>query len=251
MPSDADKVDWIKGDRYGLDIPAHAAALLDAGPEYLTTLFQKAGSLAKDNHISSINGSTVVNGGSTGSKLLISVAYHKHLPHLHDQLFVKFSRDFESKKRDAARYQMDLEIRFAQLSMEPEFPIVVPTCYFADFHGETGTGILVTQCIPFGMDGNEPQHAKAMDYRLPSPLSHYEALVRTLARLAAGSKHGNLGQSISALFPFRPEQLDVGVRHSDSPGELSRKIDGYIDFASRHPVPSSAGKRKHYAPEQS
>ena len=235
MPSDVNKFDWIKGDGYGLDIPAHADALLNAGPDFLTTLFQRAGSLSNSNHIKSITSSTVIEGGSTGSKLLIHVEYNDDLPHLHRQLFVKFSRDFSSKKRDAARYQMNLEVRFGQLSMEPEFPIVVPKCYFADFHGETGTGVLITQCIPFGVDGNEPQYAKAMDYRLPSPLSHYEALVKSLAKLAAESKTGEMGGKISQVFPFNPAQLDVGARRAESIDEIARKIDNYTEFALRYP----------------
>lgn len=235
MPSVVNKFDWMKGDCYGLDIPAHTDALLNAGPGLLTSLFQQAGSLSNGNCVKSIASSMVIEGGSTGSKLLIELEYGDDLPHLHRRLFVKFSRDFASKKRDAARYQMDLEVRFAQLSMEPDFPIVVPKCYFADFHTETGTGVLITQCIPFGVDSNEPQHAKAMDYRLPSPLSHYEALVKSLAKLAAESKKGAMGEKISQVFPFHPEQLDVGARRTDSIDEIARKIDSYAEFALRYP----------------
>lgn len=235
MPDDASRLNWVTGDSFGMKIPAHASALIDAGPEYLTALFQRAGTLSPDNRIVSITKSTVIRGGSTGSKLLLHVAYDSNATGLEQQLFVKFSRDFESKKRDAARYQMDLEIRFANLSMEPGFPIIVPTCYFADFHTATGTGILVTQCIPYGKGNTEPQHEKAKDYQLASPLPYYESLIKSLATLASESKKNGMAEKISSLFPFRPEQLDVGARQTDTADGVTRKVAAFIDFASHYP----------------
>ncbi|RLU02823.1 MAG: hypothetical protein D9N11_07265, partial [Ketobacter sp.] len=94
MPNDASRLDWVKGDSFGVEIPAHPDALIDAGPEYLTALFQRAGTLSQDNRIKAITRSTIIRGGSTGSKLLLHVAYESNVTGLEQQLFVKFSRDF-------------------------------------------------------------------------------------------------------------------------------------------------------------
>jgi hypothetical protein len=134
-----DKIDWINGDLFNLEMPAHSQALLAGGADYLTTIFHRSGSLSKDNRVATIDGYSEIYGGSTGRKLSLSVTYEIDSPHLHNDLFVKFSRDFDSPVRDAGRRQMELEVKFGLLSMNPEFPINVPTCYFSVFHNESGT----------------------------------------------------------------------------------------------------------------
>jgi hypothetical protein len=65
---------------------------------------------------------------------LLSVEYATAAPHLPQDLFVKFSRDFDDPGRDAGRFQMDFEVCLALLSRAVDFPIAVPTCLFADYH---------------------------------------------------------------------------------------------------------------------
>lgn len=150
--------------------------------------------------------------------MVIGVEYEKNLPHLHKHLFIKFSRDFDNVSRDAGRFQ-----------------IVVPVCYFADFHGKTGTGILITQCIPYGENGVSHQFEKALDYNIPDALSHYRTMIRTLARLAASSKHGAMQNRVDQLFPFEPNKLDVSTPKNEGVEQLRRKIDGCTQFINNYP----------------
>ena len=107
---------------------------------------------------------------------------------------------------------MESEIRFGALSSRADFPIVVPTAMFADYHRESGTGVLITERIPFGADGIEPQYEKCMDYEMPDQLGHYRALLTAVATLAGTQKAGRLRCSSSA-FTTDIEQLSVGERH--------------------------------------
>src|ERR1700755_338866 len=107
--------DWAPGDALGLQIPAHSDALREGGEDFLTRAFQAAGALPKDNKVTRITQFEDCPGGSTGRKLLLSVEYEKPAPDLHQDLFVKFSRDFDDELRDRARIQMELEVRFALL----------------------------------------------------------------------------------------------------------------------------------------
>lgn len=236
-----DRLDWVRGDLLGLDFPAHAAALLHGGAAYLTRAFRAAGVLEGGNSISRIRQCSEIAGGSTGRKLLLSVDYDKPAPGLHRELFVKFSRDFDDPRRDAARTQMEREVRFALLSLRPEFPIAVPACCCADYHRASGTGILITQRIAFGSHGIEPQHAKAMDYRMPDQLEHYRSLIRALARLAGTHKAGRLAASVERDFPFEPEALSVARRASYTPAQIAERVARYAAFAQARPrlVPQS------------
>ncbi|MCK9563977.1 MAG: hypothetical protein M0R02_14795, partial [Bacteroidales bacterium] len=112
-------IDWIRGDNTGLDFPAHSEALRQGGPAFLTRAFQTAGTLPADNSVTAITGFRETLGGSTGRKLLLSVEYAKPAPDLHQDLFVKFSRDFDDERRDQAKVQMELEVLFALLSRSP------------------------------------------------------------------------------------------------------------------------------------
>ncbi|WP_290580972.1 hypothetical protein [Ketobacter sp.] len=229
----------MTGDTYGLDIPAHPDALLKSGAAFLNRAFQHAASIHATGNasrsIESILDSQIIHAGSTGTKLLLTVEIAAATSRKKQRLFVKFSRDFSNEIRDASRQQMALEIRFAQLSQLPQFPIVVPTCYFADFQHRTGTGLMITECIPYGEGDVEPQRPKAMDYRLGDSLPYYRALIRNLARLAAASKNGSLRDEVERQFPFQPEQLDVGPRRALQPGQLEQNVDRYAQFCKTYP----------------
>lgn len=229
------RIEWIRGDSLGLDIPADSEALRAGGVAFLTEAFRAAGSLPHDNCVARITEFKEVSGGSTGRKLLLSVAYEKPSPDLHTDLFVKFSRDFDNAVRDQAKSQMELEVLFALLSSSPSFPIAVPVCYFSDYHHESGTGILITQRIPYDIDGVEPHYPKCLDYQMPDQLGHYRALITALARLAGTHKAGRLPDSVEKYFPFDPSKLVVSMRAPYTPEQISERIARYIQFATTYP----------------
>ena len=193
---------WVAGDQFGLAIPADPAALRDGGARFLTDAFRLAGALAADNAVTSITDFREVAGGSTGRKVVLSVEYDKAAPGLHTDLFVKFSRDFDNPGRDRGKTQMEPEVRFASLSQTPGFPIAVPSVLFGDYHRGTGTGILITERIHFGIKGIERKYHKCLDYEMPEALEHYRALLTALARLAGTHRSGRLPADLTAHFPL-------------------------------------------------
>lgn len=230
------RIDWIRGDSLGLDIPAHSEALRAGGPEFLTRAFRAAGAISADNSVTGITEFREISGGSTGRKLLLGVAYDKPRPDLHTELFVKFSRDFDDELRDAARVQMEREVLFALLSRSPDFPIAVPVCYFSDYHRDSGTGILINQRIAFGAAGTERHYSKCLDYRMPDQLGHYRALIRSLARLAGTHRAGHLPAVVESHFPFDPGSLAVSRRDPYTPGQIGERVVRYGEFAREYPA---------------
>jgi hypothetical protein len=227
--------DWITGDMLGMQIPAHSAALREGGAVFLTNAFRAAGVLTPDNLVTQITHFEECSGGSTGRKLLLSVAYAKPAPNLFNDLFVKFSRDFDNAIRDQARVQMELEVRFALLSRVPGFPIAVPRCFFADYHEASGTGILIAQRIAFGTDGIERHYDKCLDYEMPDPLAHYRALIKAIARLAGVHLAGRLPDSVAQQFPFDADKLSVSDRRPYTAKQLQNRVARYADFATKFP----------------
>jgi hypothetical protein len=227
--------DWVPGDTLRLQIPAHSAALRAGGEAFLTQAFRIAGVLAADNRVTRITQFEECPGGSTGRKLLLSVTYEKPAPELYADLFVKFSRDFDDEIRDRGKIQMELETRFAALSRIPEFPITVPKCFFADYHHDSGTGILITQRIKFGTGGVERHYAKCLDYEMPEPLEHYRVLIKALARLAGTFKAGRLPDSVAQQFPFDPSKLTVSDRTPYTARQLQNRVARLSEFAARFP----------------
>lgn len=228
-------IDWVTGDMLNLEIPAHSETLRAGGESFLTSAFQAAGALSADNRVSRITRFEECPGGSTGRKLLLSVEYEKPSAHLHRDLFVKFSRDFDDEIRDRARFQMELETQFALLSRSPDFPIAVPACYFSDFHRESGTGILITQRIAFGKGNIDRHYEKCLDYDMPEPLQHYRALIRALARLAGTHKAGRLPDIVEQKFPFDASKLSVSKRDPYTARQIRNRIARYADFAEHYP----------------
>ena len=162
-PEETETTHWVTGDGYGIHFPAHPRALRDGGTAFLTTAFQTAGVLAADNRVIAIDRCAEVGGGSTGRKLTLSVRYRRPAASLHTELFVKFSRDFDDPVRDRGRTQMEQEVRLAALALDEGFPIPVPRPQFADYHRESGTGILIAERIGFGANGIEPHYEKSLD----------------------------------------------------------------------------------------
>ena len=224
-------IDWIAGDTFGLAFPAHAEALRQGGARFLTDAFRAAGSLDADNAVTDVTSIAPCAGGGTGSKLMITVEYAQAGPPR--ELFVKFSRAFGHDIRDRQKVQMEGEVALALLSRQSGFPVRVPRCMFADYHRESGTGLLVTETIRFGEDGVEPQHVKCLDRDLPDPLGHYTALLRALARLAAAYHAGAFAEQ--ALAPLRHGALGVAAREPYAPEQLARRIERWREFAAACP----------------
>ncbi len=203
---DPERLDFVRGDTTHLAIPAHGRALRTAGEAFLTDALRTFGSISPQNRIARITRLEPFHGGNSGEKVLLTVEYQHPEPGLHTDLFVKFSRDFSDAFRDRRRHELAAEVRLAVLSRLPAFPIPVPAAYFADFHGESGTGMLITQRIAFGCGHIEPLHPKCRDHELSEPLAYYRAIVSTLARLAAAHKSGLLAPQVDAYFPFDAEK---------------------------------------------
>jgi len=172
---------WIRGDMFGLDIPADIDALVEGGEEFLTRAFRTSGALSNSNRVARIVQCEACFGGGTGSKALLALEYATPQENLPNKLFIKFSRNFHDAMRDRSKHMMVSEVKFAALSRTPQFPIPVPQCLFADVNEQSGTGLMITDRIAFG-NGIEPQYVKCMDYLTPAPLKHYEAIIKFTAR---------------------------------------------------------------------
>lgn len=220
---------WIAG------IPVHAEALRDGGIDFLTDAFRASGSLGIDNRVSRITEFRELRGGSTGRKLLLGVEYARPDPGLHRDLFVKFSRDLDDPIRDRGRTQMQLEVRFAELARAPGFPIVVPACCHAAYDDATGTGVLISERIAYGRDGIEPHYPKCLDHRMPEPLAHYEAVLRSIARLAGAQQGGRLPSALCARFRFDPGAATVAERASYTARQLNSRVERYATFSVQYP----------------
>ena len=227
-------IDWARGDRLGLDLPAHPDALLAGGPAFLTRAFHASGALAGDNAVVAITRIAEWAVGGTGAKVMFSVAYARDEPGLSTDLFAKFSRSFTDKTRDRVRFHMEPEVKLANLSRDPAFPIPVPKCAYADFHHASGTGIVITEQIPFGQGAVEPHHAKCMDQLLPEPLAHYRALVSTLALLSGTHKSGRLGPQVERDFPFDLEKMVVSRRNHYDAVQLADRAKRLAGFISQY-----------------
>jgi hypothetical protein len=226
---------WVTGDHFGLPIPADTAALRADGTAFLTNAFRASGVLNADTSVTGISRFEEVSGGSTGRKLLLGVEYDRPDGQPHTDLFVKFSRDLENPIRDSGKAQMESEVLFASLSRAPGFPITVPATQFADYHRDTGTGILINERIHFGANGIERQYHKCLDYEMPEPLDHYRALLTALARLVGYHRSGHLPAELAALFPPDIQAATVGERIPISADKLNRRLSRLAEFAHTSP----------------
>lgn len=226
-------VDFVRGDATGLAFPAHPEALRSAGPAFLTEAFRIYGALPSDNEVVAVERFEEVLGGSTGRKAVLTVRYADQ--GAGTDLFVKFSRDFDNAVRDLGRTQMEPETRLAALARAPGFPIVVPATQFADYHRDSGTGLLITERIPFGRGNIEPQYHKCLDYEMPAQAEHYRALLTAVARLAGTERSGRLPADLVAQFPVDLQAATVGQRPTVTAEQLDRKLTRLTEFVIAHP----------------
>lgn len=192
--------------------------------------------LPADNAVTAITQFEEFSGGSTGRKVLLGVEYLRQETAPSPELFVKFSRNFGDAVRDRGRTQMQFEIRFAALSASPGFPVAVPAPVFADYHAASATGILITERIPFGCNGIEPHYDKCLDYRLPDPVAHYEALLTAVATLAGAHKSGRLPAQLTTAFPVRVTAASVSEPPALDPARVEAQLVRFADFAASHPM---------------
>jgi hypothetical protein len=149
---------------------------------------------------------------------------------------VKFSRDFKDPIRDArGKFEMAGEVRLAAISRLPGFPINVPTAYFADYHHESKTGILITERIAFGTGGIEPYHPKCLDHEMAEPIAHYRVIVRSLARLAGAHKSGRLSHEIASRFPFNPAVAAASTTIPYDEQQLRLRVAQFAEFTANYP----------------
>jgi hypothetical protein len=235
MSSAADLLERVAGDATGIEFPAHPAALERAGPKFLTRAFHAFGSLPAGNAVTRIVRAEPCPGGSTGAKLLLEVDYARPNPSLHRRLFAKFSRDFADPRRDWQRTEMKNEAPFMAVSRLPGFPIRVPAAYFADYHDATGTGLIITEQVPYGELGIEPHRRKTLDHRtMDDPAPYYRAMVISLARLAGAHRSGRLSSDIDRAFPFDPVAGSADpIRYGAN--ELEAELQRCRSFARRCP----------------
>ncbi len=236
MTSDpSSHMDFFTGDYTGLAVPAHVEALREAGPDFLTRAFRAFGSIGADNAVARIVSLSHCPGGSTGAKLFMTVEYASAAPGLDTDLFVKFSRDFTDERRDRQRWEMQSEVPFEALTRVPGFPIRVPVAYFADFHAQTGTGLVITERIKYGEGSIEPHRRKCFDHlTMADPLPYYRQNLTALARLAAAHKSGSLASDIDERFPFDPVAASADPIPYDAAG-LQAELDICSDYAARAP----------------
>ena len=218
----------MTGDHSGLSIPADPDGLRAAGTAFLTEAFRAYGT---ENPVARITQFDEVPGGSTGRKVLLRVEYATPGPHT--DLFVKFSRDFDNPIRDRGKTQMESEVLFARLTREPDFPITVPVVHFADYHRQSGTGLLISERITFGVNGIDRHYDKCLDYQMPEPVEHYRALMVALGRLVGGHRSGRI--SVGDQFPIDMQAAQVGERAPIGPEKLTRRLDQFADLAAVGP----------------
>jgi hypothetical protein len=227
---------WVTGDHFGRSIPADPDALRAGGPGFLTEAFRAWGAMSDGNAVTRITGDQEIPEGSTGRKLLLEVEYENPEPSLTTELFVEFFRDAANPIRDRGKTQMEPEVRFAVLSRSPEFPIAVPRPQFADYHGDSGTGLLITERITFGANGIERQYHKCLDYEMPEPYEHYRALLAAIARLAGTHRSGRLPADLIGQFPIDLQAATVGKPPPFNADKLRRRLAQLAEFAQAHPA---------------
>ncbi len=114
---------------------------------------------------------------------------------------------------------------------------------FADYHRDSGTGVLITERIRFGDNGIECQYHKCLDYVMPEPLQHYRALLTALARLAGTHRSGRLPADLTTHFPVDVQAATVGERAPLSLPKLNRRLTQLSEFVETQPglMPPNVG----------
>ena len=234
---------WVVGENFGLEVPADAQTLIRGGTGFLTRAFRASGALADNNKVSRIVKAEEFFGGGTGKKLLLTVAYELPEPALPEQLFIKFSRNFANEVWDRARFMMISEANFALLSRSQDFPVAVPACLFADIESQSGTGLIITECITYGRNGVEALYPKCMDYSVPAPVEHYQAILKGLAKLSGTHRGGRLSPDFDKKFLYDRKQASAVFAIRTPEEKLIQRANRMFDFVERYPKLFAANVR--------
>jgi hypothetical protein len=226
---------WVAGEIFGLEIPADAETLVSDGTDFLTKAFRTSGALSADNRVRRIVEAEEFFGGGTGRKLLLTLAYELPERDLPEQLFIKFSRNFDNELWDRARLTMISEANFAVLSRSPDFPVAVPACLFADVESQSGTGLIITERITYGRNGVEALYPKCMDYTVPEPVEHYKAILKGLAKLSGAHRGGRLSPDFDKKFPYNPKQASAVFAIRVPEEKIIQRAKRMFDFMERYP----------------
>ncbi|MCW2525943.1 MAG: hypothetical protein JWM76_803 [Pseudonocardiales bacterium] len=226
---------WVTGKIFGLEVPADLEALLSSGPDFLTRAFRASGALAADNSVCAIVGSKEFIGGGTGRKFLLTIEYEVAGPGLPEQLFIKFSRNFDNELWDRGRFLTIPEVTFAVLSRAPDFPVPVPATLFADVDPKSGTGLIISECITYGSDGVEPLYLKCMDYDVPDQVGHYKAIMKGLATLSGAHRSGRLAPAFDREFPYDRAQASAPSGMDVPEAKVVQRAKRMFEFVEQYP----------------
>ena len=234
------KEDWATGEIFDLKFPATPEVLLSNGTDFLTKAFHASGAIAPTNRVCRIAAAEEFFGGGTGKKLLLTLAYDTPEPGVSHELFLKFSRNFDNELWDRARMTMVGEAHFAVLSRASDFPVAVPHCLFADVDSKSGTGLIITECIPYGRNGVESRYPKCLDYTVPEPVRHYQAILTGLAKLSGTHRGGRLSSEFDKQFPYRHERASASFVIPAPEEKLIQRANRMFEFIVRYPKLFSA-----------
>jgi hypothetical protein len=171
--------------------------------------------------------------GGTGKKFQLDVRYDPSVD-LPEQLFIKFSRNFDNELWDRGRFSMTSEVEFAVRSSAPGFPVRVPRTLFADVHPQSCTGLIISECIPYGRDGVEPHYPKCMDYEMPDQVGHYQAIVKGLAALAGADRSHRLPAGFEQYGYDRSKAIASSKKDVDEATAV-RRATRMFDFIEAYP----------------
>jgi hypothetical protein len=225
----------VVGDLTGVEFPVSLDIFLEMGPAFLTDALRATGALQADNAVVGITHAAEFFGGGMGRKLAFEVCYHRPPAALGTQLFAKFTREFGDPLREIHAPPMETEVRFALLSRQPDFPVRVPVCAFADYSAAQKTGLLITERIPYGERGIESAIDKCLDYLLDDPLEYYATLTKSLAALAARGRSGDFGAIIAREFPHDPQAVLAKPMIPFDEAGLVEMLDALEVFAEAAP----------------
>ncbi|MFM6932305.1 MAG: hypothetical protein ACKOUT_08690 [Novosphingobium sp.] len=230
MAADTESGDWT-----GLPLPTTVGELAALGPEWLTRAFQAFGAARHGEAVSDVARCEAAAGGNSGQKAILDIAWAVPSSDLATQLFVKLSRDFTDAFRDRRRGELEAEVRLARLSRHSGFPVPVARAWFADFHEASGTGLLITSRVPFGVGAVLPLRRKCRDHELSDPARYYRATMRALARLAAADQSGALAPAIDELFPYDPAAAAADMAFDWPPERLAEVLSNLKALLQRAP----------------
>jgi hypothetical protein len=226
---------WAAGEFFGLRVPADLETLLVGGTDFLTDAFRVTGTMSGDNSVRQIVGSREFSAGGTGKKALLRVTYEKPEAGVPEELFIKFSRNFDNELWDSGRFQMISEVNFAVLSHSPDFPVPVPAMLFADVDPESGTGLIISERITYGRHGIEPLYLKCMDYNVPDQVGHYKAILRGLARLSGTHRAGKLSPDFDTKFSHGADHGPRSFGGAVPEIKVIQRATRMFDFIDRYP----------------